>query len=287
MKPENNAESSDEETDEEIPRSFNTSQRLKMTSPKSTITSPTSYRAYSPLIQHVTAAKSFTAKSVTSTSDLYNSSSSNELNRSLDNLHLTNLGHKYERCTSPIFSVSSVNKRPILSPAKLRNITQNPWTAGGFWKNDACVFSANVGSTNLSRSSSQSSGFGSTHDNLNNPFSSLPVSREPSITSEGDRVSILSEPAYHFTPISPPMTLGTPKPSVLYYKADNNTFYPVLSQDNMLFIQNGIPQQSFCNSSLRNFDTKSVTSNSLFSEKPISPLFKNIQVSGSFRKPNF
>ncbi|KAJ8947740.1 hypothetical protein NQ318_018002 [Aromia moschata] len=70
--------------------------------------------------------------SVKSNSDL---NSSSELNRSLDNLHLGSLNAKPPTCISPVFSVSAVN-RPILSPPKLKNVTQNSWTAGGFWKND-------------------------------------------------------------------------------------------------------------------------------------------------------
>ncbi|CAG9862391.1 unnamed protein product [Phyllotreta striolata] len=288
------AESFEEETDEDAAQSFNASCQSKATAPRTTRVSPI-HRPYSPMEQDLIPN---TARSATSTSDLYRNSSniSSDLNSSLDNLHL---GHNSLRCSSPNYSV----KRSILSPAKLGNVTQNPWTAGGFWKNDATVFPANIPSTNLSRSSSQSSGFGSTLDNLNNhPFSSLPASREPSINGEADRVSILSEPAYHFTPINANNT--SPNSSLLYYKAENNTFYPVLNQNSMLFIQNGVPQQGFCNNSIRSFDVRSTNSHAsffekanadagrvksadLFNEKPISPLFKNLHLKENFRKPRF
>ncbi|XP_057664140.1 uncharacterized protein LOC130898692 [Diorhabda carinulata] len=299
-------ESSEEETDEDDPRHLIDTSKTFLKA----------RRTYSPL-GHSMNNVFTTAKSVTSTSEYDLTDSSSDLNRSLDNLHL---GLNSQRCTSPIFSVSS-SKRPILSPSKLKNITQNPWTAGGFWKNDVNIFSAATNGTNFSRSSSQTSGFVSNHNNnINKAFNSLPASREPSLGGDVERVSLLSEPAYHFAPISPNLNpFNTPNSPQLYYKADNNTFYPVLGQNSMLFIQNGISQQHFKNNStnsfgrtvhsepfnifsdqrsdcsIKNFGTKnliydnsevkSVNTPSIYSEKPVSPLFKNLQMSDTFKKP--
>nr|CAH7721585.1 unnamed protein product [Callosobruchus chinensis] len=194
----------------------------------------------------------------------------NDLNRSLDNLKLDVRG------PSPLFS----ERRPLLSPPKL-NVTQNPWTAGGFWKND------------FSRSSSQSSGFVSHHDV---PFSSLPASREPSICEDAERASILSEPAYHFQPVdnSHPRNgfsnyRGEPCPqngisnTKLYYKGDNNTFYPVLSQNNMLVLSCA-PQGGLGGA----FAMRSVSINPemVFCDKPVyNGLFKNVNgENASFKK---
>ncbi|VEN42731.1 unnamed protein product [Callosobruchus maculatus] len=184
----------------------------------------------------------------------------NDLNRSLDNLKLDVGG------PSPLFS----ERRPLLSPPKL-NVTQNPWTAGGFWKND------------FSRSSSQSSGFVSHHDV---PFSSLPASREPSVC-EDERASILSEPAYHFQSVenshsrngfsnyrSEPCPQNGISNGRLYYKGENNTFYPVLSQNNMLVLSCA-PQGGLGGA----FAMRSVSINPemVFCDKPVyNGLFKNV-----------
>lgn len=300
------AESSEEETDEDDHRHLSDTSKTFLKA----------RRTYSSL-GHSSNNIFTTAKSVKSTSVYNLTDSSSDLNHSLDNLHLS---LNSQRCTSPIFSVSG-SKRSILSPSKLKNITQNPWTAGGFWKNDSNVFSAAANTTNFSRSSSQTSGFVSNHNqNINRAFNSLPASREPSLGGDVERVSLLSEPAYHFSPISPNSnSFNTPKSPQLYYKTDNNTFYPVLGQNSMLFIQNGISQPHFKNNSMnsfgrtvnshpfnifgdrsggsiRNFDTKSLggfdssqvrnaTSPSIFSEKPVSALFKNLQMSDNFKRP--
>ncbi|KAL0100937.1 hypothetical protein PUN28_019370 [Cardiocondyla obscurior] len=73
-------------------------------------------------------------------------------------------------------------RRCILSPPKLRSVTQASWVAGGYWQEG--MISA-MPST-LSRSSSQSSGFGSVGS------SNLASSREPSVL-EFDRCSVVSE----------------------------------------------------------------------------------------------
>ncbi|XP_074031711.1 uncharacterized protein isoform X2 [Leptinotarsa decemlineata] len=190
----------------------------------------------------------------------------------------------------------SSSNRPILSPPKLKNITQNPWTAGGFWKNDTNVLPVAVANTNLSRSSSQSSGFVSSTEPVNNNFNSSPPSRDPSVGGDVERSSILSESAYHFKPINSSATQFLNNQQ-LYYKADNNTFYPVLNQNNMLFIQNGVPthnlHSSFGSSSLRSFNTRGggFQSPPLFIEKSPNTLFRNANTSVNernfIRKPSF
>lgn len=213
------------------------------------------------------------------TSDLHSCSNSgslspnNDLHRSLDNLHLNNLSFRPQPCSSPVFSVNSV-KRPVLSPPKLKTVTQNPWTAGGFWKNEVNAYQAAVEDAHQSRSSSQTSGFVS-----NQAFNSLPASREHSVCGDMERTSILSEPTYHMNSFS-----SKSSGQQLYYKTDNNTFYPVLNQNNMLFLQGSVPN---CNSSFGTLSVNSspprpnmVPSPVLFTEKPTSGLFKNFQTSG-------
>ncbi|KAJ8920281.1 hypothetical protein NQ315_011942 [Exocentrus adspersus] len=222
------------------------------------------------------------------------SSSGDELHHSLDNLHLGNLSFVSRSSVSPTFSLNSAS-RPILSPPKLKNITQNSWTAGGFWKNDVPTLPAATNITNLSRSSSQSSGFIS----CNEPavHNSFPCSREASVCGDYEKTSIASEPTYHFEPINsswkrqqsvgfPFNTAQIPKQAPvtgnqLYYKADN-VFYPIL-QNNMLLIQgNDIPRYAFENrfSNLPSWGLNSsnrVGSPAIFGEKPvISSLFKNL-----------
>lgn len=73
-------------------------------------------------------------------------------------------------------------RRCILSPPKLRSVTQTSWVAGGYWQEGMMTAPLPT----LSRSSSQSSGFGSVGS------SNLAPSREPSV-HEFDRCSVLSE----------------------------------------------------------------------------------------------
>ncbi|KAJ8682828.1 hypothetical protein QAD02_018620 [Eretmocerus hayati] len=79
-------------------------------------------------------------------------------------------------------------KPPILAPPKLRSLTQISWVAGGYWQSGLDIHT-------LSRSSSQSSGFGSTASNYGRP------SREPSV-QDFDRCSVLSDSCFA-TPESP------------------------------------------------------------------------------------
>ncbi|XP_011860128.1 PREDICTED: uncharacterized protein LOC105557491 [Vollenhovia emeryi] len=73
-------------------------------------------------------------------------------------------------------------RRCILSPPRLRPVTQTSWVAGGYWQEDMMTAMP----LTLSRSSSQSSGFGSVGS------SNLAPSREPSV-HEFDRCSVVSE----------------------------------------------------------------------------------------------
>lgn len=240
------------------------------------------YRASSP-IQNCHLQNSFLNSFTTAkTASILNSSSNsgslsppNDLHRSLDNLHLNNLSFRPQPCSSPIFSVNS-SKRPVLSPPKLRSVTQNPWTAGGFWKNDISAYQVGVEEQHPSRTSSQTSGIFSSQT-----FNSLPASREPSVCGDMERTSLLSEPTYHMNSFS--SALKSPRQQ-LYFKADNNTFYPVLNQNNMLYLQGTVPNlgHSFSTVSLNSSPPRPTVAPSpvLFTEKPVSGLFKNIHTSG-------
>ncbi|XP_011300316.1 uncharacterized protein [Fopius arisanus] len=83
--------------------------------------------------------------------------------------------------TSPdLFKKNSQTlKKFVLSPPKLKSVTQNSWVAGGYWQ-------LGMDRPTLSRSSSQSSGFGSTGSNF-------PPSREPSVVNDVDRYSVMSD----------------------------------------------------------------------------------------------
>lgn len=79
--------------------------------------------------------------------------------------------------------LGSGNRRYILSPPKLRSVTQTSWVAGGYWQEGHLMTAT---PPTLSRSSSQSSGFGSAGS------SNFAPSREPSV-HEFDRCSIVSD----------------------------------------------------------------------------------------------
>lgn len=70
------------------------------------------------------------------------------------------------------------SKRCILASSKLKSVASSSWVAGGYWQKG-------MGVTSLSRSSSQSSGFGSVNSNF------VP-SREPSIR-DIDKSSVNSD----------------------------------------------------------------------------------------------
>lgn len=81
-----------------------------------------------------------------------------------------------------LFRRSSVTsgRRCVLSPPKLRSVMQTSWVAGGYWQESM------MSAPTLSRSSSQSSGFGSVGS------SNFAPSREPSV-HEFDRCSAVSD----------------------------------------------------------------------------------------------
>ncbi|KYM98449.1 PREDICTED: uncharacterized protein LOC108777498 [Cyphomyrmex costatus] len=116
------------------------------------------------------------------------------LNDSLNSLLLNEDPPKYDRITKMapaiferrvysatssenLFRKSGSKHRCILSPPKLRSVTQTSWVAGGYWQESMIPTLPT-----LSRSSSQSSGFGSVGS------SNLAPSREPSV-HELDRCS--------------------------------------------------------------------------------------------------
>ncbi|XP_012058705.1 PREDICTED: uncharacterized protein LOC105621876 [Atta cephalotes] len=116
------------------------------------------------------------------------------LNDSLSSLFLNEDPPKYDRITKTpaiferrvysatssenLFKKSGSKHRCILSPPKLRSVTQTSWVAGGYWQEGMMTTTLPT----LSRSSSQSSGFGSVGS------SNLAPSREPSV-HELDRCS--------------------------------------------------------------------------------------------------
>lgn len=274
-------ENTDEDHEENLSSSF-----CSVKSKKSTLNSDINtshcqfYRASSPLqscqLQNSFVNSFSTAKNTSHLNSSSNSDSMSppiDLHRSLDNLHLNNLSFRPQPCSSPVFSINSP-KRPVLSPPKLRTVTQNPWTAGGFWKNDVTAYQVGVEETHPSRSSSQTSGFVS-----NQAFNSLPASREHSVCGDMERTSILSEPTYHMNSFSS----KTPGQQ-LYYRVDNNTFYPVLNQNNMLYLQGSVPNfgSSFSTVSLTSPPPRPTLAPSpvLFTDKPMSGLFKTFQTSG-------
>lgn len=93
----------------------------------------------------------------------------------------------YGAATCDLFRRSVSTRRCILSPPKLRSVTQTSWVAGGYWQEGMMS-----GAPTLSRSSSQSSGFGSAGS------SNFAPSREPSV-HEFDRCSVVSDvtPSYY------------------------------------------------------------------------------------------
>ncbi|XP_076243688.1 uncharacterized protein LOC143184953, partial [Calliopsis andreniformis] len=86
----------------------------------------------------------------------------------------------YNTKSSELFKkVNNISgRKSILSPPKLKSVTQASWVAGGYWYDG-------IDPPTLSRSSSQSSGFGSAGSNF-------APSREPSI-HEFDQCSVISD----------------------------------------------------------------------------------------------
>lgn len=79
-------------------------------------------------------------------------------------------------------------KRSILAPPRLNSVSHNSWISGGYWQ-------SGIDMPTLSRSSSQSSGIGSSGSNYGH-------SREPSV-HEFDQFSVASERCYFTRPESP------------------------------------------------------------------------------------
>ena len=112
-----------------------------------------------------------------------------------------------------IFGYSRNLDRPVLKPPRFvyeqpRRVAQSSWVAGGYWhqnRSPSSTQNLGVAPENLSRSSSQTSGFFSASNEpvanysgfiRSNEFASLPNSRVNSICG-GDRHSVLSEPVYN------------------------------------------------------------------------------------------
>ncbi|XP_012258902.2 uncharacterized protein LOC105687667 [Athalia rosae] len=87
----------------------------------------------------------------------------------------------YDSASPDLFTKlnKSPNRKFVLSPPKLKSVTQSSWVAGGYWQ-------AGMDVPTLSRSSSQSSGFGSIGSNFVH-------SREPSVYNDYDRYSVVSD----------------------------------------------------------------------------------------------
>lgn len=117
-----------------------------------------------------------------------------DLNKSLNNLHLGGLNFK-PPATASVASFAVRRPKPVLSPPKFQTV--NSWVAGGFWKNADGV----VLPTTLSRSSSESSGFGSQHNEV--------FVAPKSHFGEFDKLSMHSEPL-RFSP-SPTYPFSPPE----------------------------------------------------------------------------
>lgn len=87
----------------------------------------------------------------------------------------------YGTNSSQLFSSRYSQKRSILAPSKFQSMTQTSWVAGGYWQSGYDL----PLETTLSRSSSQSSGFGSSSSNIGQ-------SHEPSVL-EFDQCSMVSD----------------------------------------------------------------------------------------------
>lgn len=90
---------------------------------------------------------------------------------------------EYGKTSSELFfnklNKEGTGKKFVLTPPKLKSVTQASWVAGGYWQPGGDL-------QTLSRSSSQSSGFGSTGSNF-----------APSICNDYDRCSVVSEATQH------------------------------------------------------------------------------------------
>ncbi|CAD1480191.1 unnamed protein product, partial [Heterotrigona itama] len=155
------------------------------------------------------------------------------LNDSLNTLSILSLGEdkpKYSAKMPKIFETKvystksselfkKAGKKHILSPPKLKSVMQTSWIAGGYWQEGIDIPS-------LSRSSSQSSGFGSVGSNFG-------PSREPSI-HEFDQCSVMSDVTQS-----------------CYTLKQNNSPVGSFSQQNVQFPMSESRNQSFNNQTMK------------------------------------
>ncbi|KAJ3625674.1 hypothetical protein MTP99_016224 [Tenebrio molitor] len=139
-----------------------------------------------------------------------------DLNRSLNNL---SLGFKSPRGASSLASFAVRRPKRVLSPPKFQTV--NSWVAGGFWREGDGVVAPFAQRSDLSRSSSESSGFGSQH----NDFQAGPAK---GYVPEFDKTSMNSELSRLSPGLYSEARRGTPDL--------RNTFYPNLQHNNMLLI---------------------------------------------------
>ena len=194
-------------------------------------------------------ASAFAPDMENSFSKSYNSQSYS-LNDSLTSLNSLSLGNSQKLSTShsptvfktKVYGTTSPDiftrqlrynpKRSILAPPKLRSITQTSWVAGGYWQSGMDV-------PTLSRSSSQSSGFGSSGSNCG-------PSREPSV-HEFDQCSVLSDGCYFARPETP---LSGRNSTVLKRRSNNSSLRNTQMTDmgcDTESLQHIIRRQTQCN----------------------------------------
>ncbi|XP_046468653.1 uncharacterized protein [Neodiprion pinetum] len=216
-------------------------------------------------IGKTSSSKIYRTQQYSSTSNLNGSSiksldDKNSLNESLStlsSLSLSNSDRKQLSKTPKIFQTkvydspspdlfSKMNRSPnrkfFLSPPKLKSVTQTSWVAGGYWQ-------AGMNAATLSRSSSQSSGFGSTGSNF------VP-SREPSIYNDLDRYSAVSDMTQcchmsRHNSINSITSCCRQDSAFSFQRPDSPVFsqFPKIPQDTNL-IRNSGPSQNFHTSNL-------------------------------------
>ncbi|KAF2898389.1 hypothetical protein ILUMI_07792 [Ignelater luminosus] len=152
-----------------------------------------------------------------------------DIDISLNRLHL---GSPKVRKSPPIntfyMNHDIPRPKPVISPSKLKNVTQNSWVAGGFWRDSNGILLPLNNYSNLSRSSSQTSGFVSLEPNN---YNSLPSSHNNSLCGDFECNSVLSEPAYCM------MQGRNFATRVAYHNNDSRRlFYPVLNHEQMVYI---------------------------------------------------
>lgn len=162
--------------------------------------------------------------------DLLQDRVNGDLNASLSNLNLS------KARASPL--AQNYFSKPVLTPPKLKTVTQSPWIAGGFWHNSFdCESPVPENSAGFSRSSSQSSGFVSQANERVN-FYSLSPSPVNSVYGDADRNSVLSEPINSSFYEVRSRTKGKRLSSQSYFQRlpQKNVCYPVLTNQEMLYI---------------------------------------------------